>query len=70
MLVNSIPPYRILNHVSCHDIYNITIIHVQVIWVKIFRAKITMVTYSDTQQLGCHGTDMEGGEWFVYVPVL
>lgn len=70
MLVNSIPPYRILNHVSCHDIYNITIIHVLVIWVKIFRAKITMVTYSDTQQLGCHGTDMEGGEWFVYVPVL
>lgn len=70
MLVNSIPPYRILNHVSCHDIYNITIIHVQVIWVKIFRAKITMVTYSDTQQLGCHGTDMEGGEWFVYIPVL
>lgn len=50
------------------DIYNITIIHL--VWVNILRPKVTVVTYGDTQQLGCHGTDMEGGKWFVYIPVL
>lgn len=68
-IVKSIPAYTIHTYISIsQDIYNITIIHL--VWVNILRPKVTMVTYGDTQQLGCHGTDMEGGKWFVYIPVL